>query len=139
MSVDLGAILDLAAPFVAGAIETSGTTVDILRPHPDGTLAVDPVTLDVTDTAQRIVSGAPALIVAVNAQGQPLGPGQTWQATGYRVLLLPDVTAVRRLDRVKVTDSRDPVLTGRLLVVDEVVADSPGVLRALACTRIGAG
>lgn len=139
MSVDLSAILDLAAPFAAAAVDTSGTTVDIRRPGPDGTLTIDPDTLTVTDASSRVLTGLAAIIIAVSDTGQPLGPARTWEATRYRVLLQPDTVGMLPGDIVLVTDSRDPMLIKRQLRISEVIADSPGVLRILDATLVGAG
>jgi len=139
MSIDLGALLDLAAPIVTSAIESSGTTVDIRRPPGDAAVTVDPDSLDIIDSSTRVVSGAAAIIIAITDQGQPIGPGQFWEATRYRVLLLPDVTGVKPGDFVKITDARDSELIDRRLRITEVIADTAGVIRALDATLIGAG
>lgn len=139
MSVDLGAFLDAAAPLVASAITTSGTEITFTRPGADEAVTVDPATLAVTDTATRVLTAIPAIVQAVDATGQPLGPGRTWQATGYRVLLLPGVTDLLPGDRGTVVQSRDRQLLDVVLVVDEIRADTPGVVRIALCHKTGAG
>lgn len=131
MSIDLGQLLDTAAPLVVAAIETSGTTLDFTRPTDDENVTVDPVTLAVTSPAVSVATDVPAIVIAGGAAQEPYGPNQTIPEGQYRILLLPDVDQVKAGDLATVTESRDPLLTTRPLKVTAVLADGAGVVRVL--------
>lgn len=131
MSIDLGQLLDTAAPLAVAAIESSGTSIDFTRPTSDEEVTVDPVTLAVTSPATSVESGAAAIVIAGPAPQQPYGPNLTLAEGQYRVLLLPDVDTIRQGDLGTVVDSRDPMLAGRTLRVSAVLADGAGVVRVL--------
>jgi len=139
MTIDLAAILDTAAPIAASVIQTSGTRVTISRQTGDAAATVDPVTLAATVSPATVHADIPAIVQALDAQGQPLGPGRMWEAATYRLLLLPDVVDLLPGDMVTVLGSRDPLLPGWRLVVGEVLADTPGVLRIVRGERAEAG
>lgn len=137
MSIDLGALLDGAAPLVADAIRTSGTTVTFTRPTGDTAVTVDPDTLAVSGSApQALHSAIPAIVQALSAAGEPLGPDRTWQATSYRILVLPSVTDLREGDSGVVVSSRDPQLRNYRLRVAHVRTDTAGIVRVLECERV---
>lgn len=140
MTLDVGAILDLAGPYVASAIDTGGCTVSIERPAAGGRLAgpADPDTLVVTQAAGTVVGEFPALVISQARQAPALGlpAAPIPQGVVTQAFLKPDVVDVHPGDVLTVTRSRDPRLTGQRFAVQDVPDGFAGVARVLTLLPI---
>lgn len=137
MSLDIGPLFEMGAQLAAEAIESSGTTVDVTR-NPGGTsrATVNRTTLEVTDSTPpaTLHKDLPAIVVAQQSSAQqPIGPNQDAQKDAYTVILLPEVTDLRKGDVVTVKTSLDPRLPGRDLKVGRIADGTAGAVRVLYC------
>lgn len=137
MSIDLGAILDQVQPVIVSIIESSGTTVDLLK-NPQGAMdeTVNPATLASTDPTpdEPLAAGIPALVIpAASIAQQADGPHLISQAEPYTVLLLPDQTPPPVHGLVVVATCRDTKLIELRLEVLSVTGSSAGAVRRLGC------